>query len=468
MTSAPPANAHGRLLLLTLVVITTVTSVVSSLGAPLVPLISRQFAVPLADAQWSLTAAMLTSVVATPLLGRFASGRRRRTALLAVLCLVAAGAAMSALAASPGPAEHFWLLLAGRSLQGLGLGVVPVALAIARDEFDGAHASRALALLSVTTVVGAGLGYPLTSLVADRAGLAGAYAFGAALMLATVALSVAVVPHSRSAAPSAVDWVGGALLGFGLVGVLLAISRGDVWGWASPTTLLSAAIGAVLVAWFVRRTLRATNPLVDLRLAVRPGLANPNLVAIAAAVGMYSLLTMAVIVVQADWGLELGVAAAGWVLVPYSLMAVLGSRLAQAMRERAGVRHQLALGCLVFGTASALMGLRHDSLAAVLLAMGVGGIGSGFTFSSMAVIMVPHLPAGETGSAMALNQVLRSTGFTIGSAIVIPLMHLLGGIGETGFARTLLLLAGVWVAVAAVSSWLDLRTPPTAVGLASA
>lgn len=452
MTTPAAGASRPRLLLLALVVVTTVTSVVSSLGAPLVPLISAQFDVPLADAQWSLTAAMLTSVVATPLLGRFASGRRRRTALIAVLCLVAAGAALAA------AATHFWVLLLGRALQGLGLGVVPVALAIARDEFEQAAASRALALLSLTTVVGAGLGYPLTSLVADRAGLAGAYAFGAVLMLATIALAAAAVPRSHGSGSSEVDWPGGALLGLGLVGLLLAISRGDVWGWTSVTTLSSAAVGAVLLAAFVRRTLRVEHPLVDLRLAVRPGLANPNLVAIAAAVGMYSLLTMAVIVVQADgWGLGLSVAAAGWVLVPYSLMAVLGARLAQWYRGRLGVRHQLAVGCLVFGAASALMGVRHDSLAAVLLAMGVGGVGSGFTFSSMAVIMVPHLPHGETGSAMALNQVLRSTGFTVGSATAIPLMHVFGGIGDDGFRRTLLLLAGVWVLVAAASAALDTR-----------
>lgn len=461
MTPAPPAPTGGRLLLLALVVITTVTSVVSSLGAPLVPLISRRFEVPLADAQWSLTAAMLTSVVATPLLGRFASGSRRRTALLGTLGLVAVGTVLSSLASVPGSSGPFWLLLLGRALQGLGLGVVPVTLAIARDEFQGARAARALAVLSVTTVVGAGLGYPLTSLLADRAGLAGAYAFGAVLMLATLAVSLATVPGSRTLTTSPVDGLGAALLGLGLVGVLLGISRGEAWGWASAQTLTSTGMGAVLVALFVRRTLHVENPLVDLRLAVRPGLANSNLVALAAGVGMYSLLTMAVIVVQADgWGLGLGVAAAGWVLVPYSLMAVVGARLAHALRGRFGVRHQLALGCLVFGGASALMALRHDQMAAVLLAMAVGGIGSGFTFSSMAVIMAPHLPTSETGSAMALNQVLRSTGFTVGSACAIPLMHVFGGIGDTGFARTLLLLAGVWVAVAAVSSVLDLRTPP--------
>lgn len=44
--SSPASGDRPRLLLLTLMVITTVTSVVSSLGAPLVPLISAQFEVP--------------------------------------------------------------------------------------------------------------------------------------------------------------------------------------------------------------------------------------------------------------------------------------------------------------------------------------------------------------------------------------------------------------------------------------
>ncbi len=76
----------------------------------------------------------------------------------------------------------------------------------------------------------------------------------------------------------------------------------------------------------------------------------------------------------------------------------------------------LPTGCVVFLAATVLLAVEHDHLWQVLACMAVGGLGSGFTFSSLAALMVPHVPRAETGSAMAFNQVLRYIGFAVGSA----------------------------------------------------
>ncbi len=112
---------------MTLVLLTTITAVVSSLGAPLVPAISANLDVPLEDAQWTLTATMVAGAVSTPVVGRFGSGRLRRPTILAGLLVVTLGTTLAAL--------PFGLptLLAGRTLQGVGLALVPLAFAVARD-----------------------------------------------------------------------------------------------------------------------------------------------------------------------------------------------------------------------------------------------------------------------------------------------------------------------------------------------
>ncbi|WP_127479667.1 MFS transporter [Nocardioides pantholopis] len=447
-----------RLLLATLALLTTVTAVVSSLGAPLVPALATELGVPLEDAQWSLTATLLAGVVSTPLVGRLGTGRLRRPVVVGGLVLVTLGTVLAAVAPGLG------LLVAGRALQGLGLSLVPLALAVARDVVPAHRLPGVVATLSVTTVAGAGLGYPLTSAVAGAGGIAAAFWLGTGLTAATLLLVLAVLPRDTGAPPAPVDWLGAALSGLGLLGVLLAVSRGEIWGWAAPTTLGSAGLGLLLMAAFVRRTLAVRHPLVDLRLGIRPGVAAPNLVAFVAGVGMYSMLTLVVVVVQtgdggADWGLGRSVAVAGWVLVPYAVLSVLGNQAARAVARRFGTAALLPTGCLLFLAATLLLAVRHDSLAEVLVAMGVGGLGSGFTFSSLAALMVPHLPPHETGSALALNQVLRSLGFTVGSAASVTLMHLFGGVGETGFRSALLVVAGVWVLAALASWWLGRRTP---------
>ncbi|GAA1758451.1 MFS transporter [Nocardioides hankookensis] len=448
-------GGRQRLLLPTLALLTTITAVVSSLGAPLVPSIAEAYDVRLTTAQWSLTATLLTGAVATPIVGRFASGRLRRPTILVGLAVVTTGTAIAIVPTSYG------VLVAGRAMQGVGMALLPLAIAVARDALVGEPMNRAIALLSVTTVAGAGLGYPLTSLVAELGGLSAAYALGTVLTGATLLMAWRHLPGSAEAAPMRVDWAGAGLLSVGMLAVLLAVSEGEVWGWASARTLGLGLGGAALLVVWCAWTLRSRSPLVDLRMAVRPGIAAPNLVALVAGLGMYCLLTLSVVLVRADepgFGLAMPIWVAGLILVPYSLMSVLGNQLARVVRVRIGSGALLPTGCLMFLVSTVVLALWHEHLWQLLLAMALGGVGSGFTFSSLAVLMVPHLPQAETGSAMAFNQVLRYLGFTIGSATSVALMAAYGG-GSHGFRATLLTVSSLFVVAAVGAVLLDRAAP---------
>ncbi len=422
------------------------------------PSVAADFDVRLTTAQWSLTAALLAGAVSTPVVGRFASGRLRRPTILAGLATVTLGMVLATAAV---PLGSFGLLVAARAMQGVGLALLPLAIAVARDEMTGERLARAVALLSVTTVAGAGLGYPLTALVAEVGGLAAAYLFGAALTAASWLMAWRFVPQAPTLEGARVDWSGAVGLSAAMLAALLAVSQGEVWGWTSPRTLALGVAGLVgLVAW-VAWTLRRPHPLVDLRLAVRPGIAAPNLVAPIAGLGMYSLLTLVVVLVRADgpgFGLGMSVLVAGTVLVPYALMSVLGNQLARVVAARVGPAVLLPTGCLMFLGATLALAVWHDHLWQALAVMALGGAGSGFTFSSLAVLMVPHVPAAETGSAMAFNQVLRYLGFTVGSALSVALMAAYGG-GGAGFRAALLTIASVWVVAGVGAVLLDRRVP---------
>ncbi|WP_139977501.1 MFS transporter [Nocardioides litoris] len=457
--AAPARTAswrRDRARLTTLALLTTVGAVVSSLGAPLVPSIAASYDVSLGAAQWALTSTLLAGAVTTPLLGRLGSGRRRRPTILAGVAVVLLGTGLAALPLG------FGALVVGRALQGTGLALVPLALAVARDAYGGVDQARALGLLSVTTVAGAGLGYPVTSLVAEHAGLHGAYVFGTALVTLTLLRALRHVPADLDVPGQPVDVGGAALLATGTLSLLLAVSQGRAWGWTSAPVLALAAVGVVATAAWVTWTLRRPEPLVDLRLAARPGVVGPHVVALVLGVGMYGLLSLAVVVVRADgsagFGLGLGVAAAGLVLLPYSVASVLGSQAARRVERRWGGRVLLPVGCTSFAASLALLAWHHEHLWQLLLAMAVGGLGSGFSFSSLAGLLVPHVPPTETGSAMAFNQLLRYLGFAAGSALSIVLVGVYGGDGAA-LTAALLTLAGLCLAAAVGSSLRDPRTP---------
>ncbi|NYI44043.1 MFS family permease [Nocardioides aromaticivorans] len=456
-------ETEDRWLFATLAAISVVTAVVSSLGAPLVPSIATRYDVPLATAQWVLTSTLIAAAAATPAIGRWGSGRLRRPVVLGALGVVLAGAVLAALPLGMGA------LIAGRAGQGMGLAVAPLTLAVARDVWTGDRLVSRLSLLSIATVAGAGLGYPFTGLVAEHAGIAGAYGMGAALVAVTLGLAIRFLPRQADGEPQQVDLASVVLVAVGMVAVLLAVSQGEAWGWLSAPVVLLAAGGVVLLAGWVLRTRHlATHggqPLVDLRLAGRPGVLGPNAVAFALAVGMYGLLTVVVLLVRADgsagWGLDRGAAAAGLVLVPYAVLSVTGSRIALRVARRFGAHLLLPIGATVFASSMVLVALRHDTLPQALVAMAVGGLGSGFTFSSLPMLIVPHVPREETGSAMAFNQLLRYLGFSVGSAVTVALLEVYGG-HEAAFRATVLTMAGICFLAGAGVALGGRRTPARA------
>lgn len=423
------------------------------------PAVADAYDIGLASAQWILTAALLSGAVATPLVGRLGGGRTGRATVLVTLAVVTAGCAVSAVSA--GLDGGFVWMAVGRALQGTGMALTPVAIAVARDSTPGPRMQSSVALLSVTTVAGAGLGYPITGLVVEHMGLAPAYGVGAAMTGAALGLCLLVLPAQRGAATEPLDWSGGVLLSAGMLAVLLAVTQGESWGWRSAWVLALGVAGTGGLILWVRRTLRHSRPVVDLRLVIRAGVLAPHLTALVAGAGMYFLLSLAMIVSQAPsedgWGLGQPVAVASLLLVPYSVTSVLGSRVALAIGRRAPAV-LLPFGCAMFLFATLLLGMAHHRLWHILVAMALGGLGSGFTFSSLPLLLIPHVPASETGSALAVNQLLRFIGMAIGSAVCVVLMSALGDgpeKGELGFRNALLVMSVVWVVV--VTCLLTLR-----------
>ena len=147
---------RDKALVPTLVLVGALVAIVSSLGALLIPSIARADHVSLSTAQWLLTAALLTGALATPIMGRLADGPRQRDVILGALAVVLVGCVLAAVS------DQFIVVVAGRALQGFGLGLLPVTMAIARRHLSVEKAGRTIATLSITVAVGGGLGYPLT------------------------------------------------------------------------------------------------------------------------------------------------------------------------------------------------------------------------------------------------------------------------------------------------------------------
>ncbi|WP_300681863.1 MFS transporter [Nocardioides sp.] len=404
-----------------LIILAMVTGVIGSLGAPIIPSIASTEHVGLRTAQWALTSGMLTSAVATPIVGRLGAGARRKPVIIGVLALVSFGGLLAALPLG------IALLIAGRALQGIGLGLSPLVFAVARDALPPERRRGAIAAISVAGVIAAGLGFPVTAFTAEVAGVKGAFWLGLGLTLVALVVAIVTVPPSDEPAPSQVDWLGALLLGCGTFALLLAISQADHWGYlAAPTiTVLAAAILLVVacIAWLRR----AAFPLVDLTLATHPGVAAAHMAALLAGASMYLDFALVMVLVQTPeghgYGLDHSVALAGSMMLPYAVAGVIGNRTALRLASVIGPDRLLPLGCALFGSANLLLWLAPASVPMVIVMMVLAGLGSGLTFNSIPWLMLRFVPAAETGSSMSLNMVMRFLGFSLGSALALAVQQ---------------------------------------------
>lgn len=449
-----PARARGLIACLSFAALTG--SVVAGLGNPIVLEVSVERHVSLVAAQWTLIVTLLVGAVVTPIVSRIADGRRRRQVLVGALAAVAAGSLIGAVVPT------FTGLLTGRALQGLGYALVPLTVSVARERLRGPVLDRTLGVLSTSIAVGVGLANPVVGLFVLLVDYRAAFAFALLVSLAGAVWVWRRVPSAGADAPRvAVDLPGALLLGVGLVGVLLAVARAEVWGWTSVPVLVLGGGGAVLLVLWAVVELRVPAPLVDLRLACAHGLLGVNLAALLLGACVFGGASTAILLVQRPpsdgVGFGYSVFVTGLLMTPMALGSLISPPVARAIGRRLGERVVLPLGSAVSAASFGTFAVLHDRTWHIVLMMALMGVGIGVSYSVMPVLIVARTPAARTGSATGINQVLRLLGGSVGAAVVAAVLaaHTPAGAtspAEAGYVVAALVVTAVG-ALSVVAGW---------------
>jgi MFS family permease len=418
--SSAGGGATGAAFVPVLVGITLVVSIISSLGAPLLPDVAADLKISLPSAQWSLTAALIAGALSAPVLGRLGDGPHRRRSMLGALVVVSAGGVIA------GAAGSLPVLIAGRFMQGIGLGLAPIAMAAARDHLGPEDARKTIAILSVSGATGLGAGYPISGLIAEQTNVHDAFYFGAILSAVALLAAYLAIPSNRGGAGTPLDVRGAVLGGIGVVALMVAIGQGHEWGWVSAGTLGCLALAVVVLVVWVRLQLRGTAPLVDLSQLRHRAVLGADVAALLLGVALYMFLTVITEFVQTPsaegFGFGASTLVAGLCLVPFSVFSLVGTRLMAIVVRRSGTRAALGTGGLAITAAGVFFALVHTALWQACVMMGLLGIGFGFTFAAIPGLITGSVPGGEVGSAMGFYQVVRSIGFSAGSALVASIL----------------------------------------------
>jgi len=367
------------------------------------------------DTTWVVTITLLVAAVATPISGRLGDMYGKRRVVIVLLAILIVGSVIAAVSGS------IIGVIIGRALQGAVTGVVPLGIAIMRDVLSPERLGTAVALMSATMGVGGAVGMPVAALLAENADWHMLFWLAAALGVVGLVLVLVVIPEDVLRSPGRLDVLGAIGLAIGLTGILLFVSRGAEWGWTSPITLVCIIGGlAVLLVWGWYQ-LRTQDPLLDLRVAARPAVLFTNIAAIGMGFALFAsnvtfpqLLEMPV----GGAGFGLDMVAASLVIMPAGLVMMVISPLSGWLERTVGPRPLFTVGAGAIVLAYVFVLLWSSEVWHIFVANIFIGVGIGFTFAAMPMIIMRSVPANETGASNGLNALFRSVGTSTASAVM--------------------------------------------------
>jgi MFS family permease len=236
--------------------------------------------------------------------------------------------------------------------------------------------------------------------------------------------------HDKPRDPSrriTVDWWGNLTFGIGLIAVLVAITYGlqpyggHTMGWTSPEVLSGLIAGLALLVAFGFIEMRATDPMINMRLFTIRAFAAGQAVNLLAAMSRGGLQFMLIIWLQGIWlplhGYDFADTPlwAGIYMLPLTIGFLIAGPASGAVSDRFGARAFATGGLLL--TAATFAGLialpaNFDyKLFAALLAL--NGIGMGLMAAPNSAAIMNAVPADQRGAASGI----RATGMNAGMVL---------------------------------------------------
>src|SRR5215212_1169292 len=410
------------------------------------PSVRRDLGFSGGEVQWVLTGYALSFGGLLLLLGRAGDLYGRRRLFMAGLAVFAVSSLLGGLAWAP------WVLVSARLLQGAGgAALVPASLALLAATFAGGEErNRAVGIYGAMAGVGFVLGMVLGGVITQFLGWRWVLFVNVPVALAVLSFAPIVIRESKDdEAPRTLDLAGAASATLGLAALIYAVSEAPHHGWVSPTTIITAGSGTVLLGVFVTIERRASDPLVPLPILGRRGVAITNAaVVLKSMVGAAQLYVLTLYFQDALGHTPLQ---AGLLFIPMTAASVVASPFAGWLTSRMGEKWTAAWGFAI--TAAGLMLVAsclssEGGLVVVLLGMVVAE--AGFNIANVPLTIAATGEVGEDERGLASGVLSTSTEFgnALGWAAVAAVIAAVAGSGR-GSADALLngLGWGLWSAV---------------------
>jgi EmrB/QacA subfamily drug resistance transporter len=397
--------------------------------------LAKEFKTTLPTIQWVATGYTLALATVIPLTGWAADRFGTKRLYVISLVLFACGSALSGLAWSAGS------LIAFRVLQGFGGGMImPAGMTILTRAAGTDRVGRVMAVIGVPMLLGPICGPILGGwLITD---FSWRWIFFINLPIAVVAVAAAwrILPRDVPKHDERLDWLGLVLLSPGLAAVIYGLAEsGSSGGFGAPKVIVPIVFGVVVLALFVRHALRATQPLIDLRLYRNRTFTVSSITLVLLVVSVFGgmlLLPLYLQVVRGETAMDTGL-----LLAPQGFGAMMSMPIAGRLTDRTGVGKIVPVGLILVGLSFlALTQLTADtSYVWFSVVLWVMGLGMGATMMPTFSGAMQTLRQSDVARASTTLNIQQQVGASIGTAVLSVLLanaiaSRLGGHGGIGGA----------------------------------
>ncbi|TVX92460.1 MDR family MFS transporter [Paenibacillus agilis] len=366
---------------------------------------------------WVITIYMLTSTVATVLVGKLSDIYGRKPFLLSGIVIFMIGAFLTGLSST------IFEMITYRGIQGLGAGILMSCTSMAVGDLF-APRERAkwtglmMAIFGFSSIIGPTLG----GVMIDH--MDWQWVFWAFLPLGVIAFVMIwrIFPKTAKVQSESIDYLGSLLLSLSLVSLLIGFSwAGTKYAWGSIEIVGLFAAAIVFAILFVMVERKAKSPVMPLSLFKNKIVVNTSLSGFLMNAGMMGAMIYLPFFVQGVKGLS--PTESGFVNMPMSIMMIVLSSLTGRWISKSGKYKRYAISGIAFMVVGMLMMVVMDSIAMALASMCVFGIGIGLAMPVFTLAAQNSVPLDQLGVVTATSTLFRNLGGTIGIAVFGSVMN---------------------------------------------
>ncbi|MSO41384.1 MAG: MFS transporter [Solirubrobacterales bacterium] len=389
--------------------------------------------------QWVINGYLLSLAALFAFGGRLADIAGHRSMVLLGIFIFATCSALCG-ATPTGDAAETWIVVF-RVLQGAGAAIMfPAALAIVIDSFPVRERGKAMAIFF-------GIAGGLTSVGPIAGGYLSEWTWRAIFWInipvAIIAVVLTLISKPNNVKhPAPVDYRGLVLITGGMGLAVLGLQESATWGWDDAATWGSIVAGVALLVAFVLYELRATNPLIEVRIFENRAFAIDNAVLFIISIVFVPLFFFSSVYSQVSLGYD--ASNAGLYLLVFFAGFVTAAQFGGRMLDRAGARFPVVAGCLISSVGFALWArhltdLELDSQWPYIV---LAGVGVGLVLGQANTDAVSRAPRSSYGEATGITQTVRNLGASVGLAVLGSILisqnrsHIEDSLGTFGIPKS--------------------------------